>query len=244
MLKKSTLKKNDDVKGLDAAYSNINGITRIGNTLYIGGTGAKNGAGHLADDMISDLFFIPTRNVHLSERYKDAMEELRKHPDVSRIVGHSLAGAMAREINRRSGNRYATTVYSSPLISGADTGGLRIYGRSKIHAHGHVFCWFLFPSSYGSSFNLLFQSHAGRIFLKEITAQSSSNLRKLIFILQLLDRLLTQVLTLLFENSGKVLQGAGGFCIASCKSRVGSSVAVPHICLRPDLQRKGWRRTS
>ena len=70
--------KIDDVKGLDAAYSNVNGITRIGNTLYIGGTGAKNGAGHLANDIISDLFFIPTRNVHLSERYKDAMEELRK----------------------------------------------------------------------------------------------------------------------------------------------------------------------
>ena len=30
--------KTDDVKGLDAAYSNVNGTTRIGNTLYIGGT--------------------------------------------------------------------------------------------------------------------------------------------------------------------------------------------------------------
>ena len=40
-------KKNkiDDVKGLDAAYSNVNGITRIGNILYIGGTGAKTGLG-------------------------------------------------------------------------------------------------------------------------------------------------------------------------------------------------------
>ena len=35
--------KIDDVKSLDAAYSNVNGITRIGNTLYIGGTGAKTG---------------------------------------------------------------------------------------------------------------------------------------------------------------------------------------------------------
>ena len=47
------------------------------------------------------------------------MEELWKNPDINRTVGHSLAGAVAREINRRSGNRYATTVYSSPLISGA-----------------------------------------------------------------------------------------------------------------------------
>ena len=130
--------KIDDVKGLDAAYSNVNGITRIGNTLYIGGTGAKNGAGHLANDIISDLFFIPTRNVHLSERYKDAMEELSKNPDVDRLVGHSLAGAVAREINRRSGNRYATTVYSSPLISGAhqpkDPRNLKFRNRGDVIA--------------------------------------------------------------------------------------------------------------
>ena len=31
-IKKKKKKKNDDVKGLDAAYSNVNGITRIGNT--------------------------------------------------------------------------------------------------------------------------------------------------------------------------------------------------------------------
>ena len=79
--------KIDDFKGLDAAYSNVNGKTRIGHTLYIGGTGAKNGAGHLANDIISDLFFIPTRNVHLSERYKDAVEELRKNPDITKLVG-------------------------------------------------------------------------------------------------------------------------------------------------------------
>ena len=70
--------KIDDVKGLDAAYSNVNGITRIGNTLYIGGTGAKTGLNHKVNDVIADLFFVPTHNVQLSERYRDAMEELRK----------------------------------------------------------------------------------------------------------------------------------------------------------------------
>ena len=70
--------KIDDVKGLDAAYSNVNGITRIGNTLYIGGTGAKTGLNHKVNDVIADLFFIPTHNIQLSERYRDAMEELRK----------------------------------------------------------------------------------------------------------------------------------------------------------------------
>ena len=112
--------KIEDVKGLDAAYSNVNGITRIRNTLYIGGTGAKNGAGHLANDIISDLFFIPTRNVHLSERYKDAMEEVSKDPDVNRIVFHSLGSAVAQEINNRHGNKYVTNVYSSPFVSGSN----------------------------------------------------------------------------------------------------------------------------
>ena len=72
----------DDVKGLDAAYSIVNGITRIGNTLYIDGTGAKTGLNHKVNDVIADLFFIPTHNTQLSERYTDAMEELSKNPDV------------------------------------------------------------------------------------------------------------------------------------------------------------------
>ena len=108
----------DDVKGLDAAYSNVNGITRIGNTLYIGGTGAKTGLNHKVNDVIADLFLIPTHNVQFSEIYKDAMEELSKNPDVNRIVSHSLGSAVAQEINNRHGNKYATTVYSSPFVSG------------------------------------------------------------------------------------------------------------------------------
>ena len=66
--------KINDVKGLDAAYSIVNGITRIRNTLHIGGTGSKTGQDHKVNDVIAGLFFIPTRNIQLSERYKDAME--------------------------------------------------------------------------------------------------------------------------------------------------------------------------
>ena len=100
-------------RGLDAAYSNVNGITRIGNTLYIGGTGAKTGLNHKVNDVVADLFFIPTHNVQLSE-----MEELRKNPDVNRIVRHSLGSSVVQEINNRHGNKSASTVYSSPFVSG------------------------------------------------------------------------------------------------------------------------------
>ena len=98
----------------------MNGITRIGNTLYIGGTGAKAGANHKVNDAIADLFFIPTHNVQLSEKYKDAMEELTNSPDVDRLVGHSLGSFVVHEINNRHGNSYATTVYSSPFVSGSN----------------------------------------------------------------------------------------------------------------------------
>ena len=46
------------------------------------------------------------------------MEELSKNPDVNRLVGHSLGSSVVQEINTRHGNSYATTVYSSPFVSG------------------------------------------------------------------------------------------------------------------------------
>ena len=98
----------------------MNGITIIDNTLYIGGTGAKTGLGHKVNDVIADLFFIPTHNIQLSEKYKDTMEELSKNPDVNRLVGHSLGSSVVQEINNRHGNKYATTVYSSPFVSGSN----------------------------------------------------------------------------------------------------------------------------
>ena len=81
-----------------------------------GGTGAKTGLNHKVNDVIADLCF-PTHNVQLSERYKDALEELSKNPDVDRLVGHSLGSSVVQEINNRHGNSYATTVYSSPFVS-------------------------------------------------------------------------------------------------------------------------------
>ena len=46
------------------------------------------------------------------------MEELSKNPDVDRLVGHSLRSSVVQEINNRHENKYATTVYSSPFVSG------------------------------------------------------------------------------------------------------------------------------
>ena len=48
------------------------------------------------------------------------MEELRKNPDLNRLVGHSLGSSVVQEINNRHGNSYAATVYSSPFVSGSN----------------------------------------------------------------------------------------------------------------------------
>ena len=58
-------------------YSNINGIIRIRNILCISGIGAKTRLNHKINDIIVDMFFIPTHNVQLSE---DVMVTASIHP--------------------------------------------------------------------------------------------------------------------------------------------------------------------
>ena len=47
---------------------------------------------------MDDLLLVPTRNVHHSEKYKHVIEELEKSPEITRLVGHSLASAVIRSI--------------------------------------------------------------------------------------------------------------------------------------------------
>ena len=49
--------------------------------------------------------------------YQDVIRELEKHSDVTRLVGHSLAGSVLQEINNRNNQKYITTTYSAPFIS-------------------------------------------------------------------------------------------------------------------------------
>ena len=39
---------------------------------------------------------------------------------MNRIVGHSLGSSVVQEINNSHGNKYASTVYSSPFVSGTN----------------------------------------------------------------------------------------------------------------------------
>ena len=49
---------------------------------------------------IDDLLLLPTRNAHNTQKYRDAMEMIKKSPEVDRLVGHSLASAVINKINQ------------------------------------------------------------------------------------------------------------------------------------------------
>ena len=104
----------EDRRGLWNAYSSPTGLYKTGKTLYISGTGGKDGS--INRDIMDDLLLVPTRNVHHSEKYKDTMKEINESPEVTRLVGHSLASAVKNKINQEQPNRFHTTTYATPTI--------------------------------------------------------------------------------------------------------------------------------
>ena len=106
--------KIEDRQGLTNAYRSPSGIYRTGNTLYISGTGGKDG--DWERDWIDNFTKLPFRNAHNTQKYKDVMEALKKNPDVKRLVGHSLASAVINRIHEEQPNRFATTTYATPAI--------------------------------------------------------------------------------------------------------------------------------
>ena len=106
--------KIEDRQGLTNAYRSPSGIYRTGNTLYISGTGGKDG--DINRDILDDLLLLPTRNAHNTQKYQDVVEALKKNPDVTRLVGHSLASAVINKINEEQPDRFATTTFATPAI--------------------------------------------------------------------------------------------------------------------------------
>ena len=104
----------EDRRGLWNAYSSPTGLYKTGKTLYISGTGGKDGS--INRDIMDDLLLVPTRNFHHSEKYKDAKKEINESPEVSRLVGHSLASAVINKINQEQPHRFHTTTYATPTI--------------------------------------------------------------------------------------------------------------------------------
>ena len=104
----------EDRNGLNNAYASPTGLYRTGNTLYISGTGGKDGS--FVRDWMDNFGKLPFRNAHKTEKYKDVMKELKKSPDVTRLVSHSLASAVVNTINQDQPNKYSTITYATPTI--------------------------------------------------------------------------------------------------------------------------------
>ena len=106
--------KMEDRWGLTNAYRSPSGIYKSGKTLYISGTGGKDG--DFVKDWIDNFTKLPFRNAHHTQKYRDSMEALKKNPDVTRLVGHSLASAVINKINEEQPNRFTSTTYATPTI--------------------------------------------------------------------------------------------------------------------------------
>ena len=97
-----------DKEGLDEAYSSPKGTFVAGDSLYISGTKS-------AADVLDDVS-IPLGLTSKTARYRDASLVLSKNPQVQRLVGHSLGGAVALELQKQKPDLQSVT-YGAPVAS-------------------------------------------------------------------------------------------------------------------------------
>ena len=98
----------ENQQGLAEAYKIDTGTYVAGDSLYIAGTNS-------ARDVWDDLK-IPLGMTNRSQRYEDANRVLKANPQIRRIVGHSLGGAVALELQREH-PAMKTVTYGAPVIS-------------------------------------------------------------------------------------------------------------------------------
>ena len=84
-----------DSDGLDKAYASENKIYIEGDTMFVAGTASL---GDAVDDVS-----IPLGRTDRTKRYEQASMALAKSPQVTRVVGHSLGGAVSLQIAQQHG---------------------------------------------------------------------------------------------------------------------------------------------
>ncbi len=97
----------EDRQGLAEAYELDSGSYVAGDTLYVAGSKS-------ARDWWGDLK-IPFGMTNRTQRYEDASRVLKASPQVQRIVGHSLGGAVALALQKT--HQIKTVTCGAPVIS-------------------------------------------------------------------------------------------------------------------------------
>ena len=112
----NNMKSMTDAEGLDKAYASPDSTYINGDTEYIAGTkGDFTGNDWMQNYKYIGLPFITNNKVQVAQtnRYKQARATLFKHPEVKRVVGHSLGGAVALELKKDDPN-LTERIYGTP----------------------------------------------------------------------------------------------------------------------------------
>jgi hypothetical protein len=110
-----------DAQALDIAKNSRDNMYLNGNTLTIYGTQGKftgpDWMQNYPNIVLPILTGKSTTTVENTERYKQAYDMLVRHPEITKIVGHSLGGEVALKLAEQFPERHLTgNVYSSPHI--------------------------------------------------------------------------------------------------------------------------------
>ena len=109
----------EDREGLERAYQQGDSYVRH-SSMFVAGS-------HTARDWYDDVTKIPFwGDVKKSERYKQADKMLTANPQVRTVIGHSLGGAVAHELQRAHPGLKSVT-YGAPSISWGTAGGENRY---------------------------------------------------------------------------------------------------------------------
>ena len=106
-----------DEEGLSRAYDSDTNVFANGNTLYVAGSKNPFTTMQGVRDWYDDFTKIPFNNVEQSDRYQQVMKAISANPNLTQVVGHSLAGSVSLQLQKNMPSRIKfTRVYGAPVL--------------------------------------------------------------------------------------------------------------------------------